>query len=128
MAVSRISPSSSRENRCSGSSSHAAISRTTVSSPVSICLVERNGFVGLAPAQLHQRLVDRDPHNPGVELGIALELIQVLVGFHKGLLQHIFRIFAVLRDVLRQAEDLAFVAAHQFAERGGIAFARLRHQ
>ena len=89
-----------------------------MSSPVSIGLVEGDRFVGLPPAQLHQRLVDRDADDPGVELGIALELVQVLVGLHEGLLQHVLGIFAVLRDVLRQTEDLAFVAAHQFAERG----------
>ena len=89
--------------------------------------IDRDGFVGFAAAQLHERLIDGDTHDPGVELGIALELVEVLIGLHEGLLEHVFGILAILRDVLGQPEDLALIAPHQFAKCTGIARARLRN-
>jgi len=55
-------------------------------------------------------------------------MIQVLVGFHERLLQNVFRILAVLRHVLGQPENLAFVLLHQLPEGPGIAFAGPRNQ
>ena len=41
----------------------------------------------------------------------------MLVGLQERFLHHVFGVFFVLRDVLRQAENLALVAAHQRLER-----------
>ncbi len=49
----------------------------------------------------------------------------MLVSLHERLLQHIFGVFAVLRDMLRQAENPAFIPTHQFGKSASIAFARL---
>jgi hypothetical protein len=67
-------------------------------------LVDRDRFVGLPPAQFHQRLVDRDPDNPGIELRVALELVQVLIGLHESFLQHVFGVSRTAGDAMRRAK------------------------
>ncbi len=52
----------------------------------------------------------------------------MLVGLHEGFLQNILGILAILGDVLRQPEDLAFVPSHQFPKGAGIAIPGLRDQ
>ena len=42
--------------------------------------------------------VVRDPIHPGVESGITLEAIEVLVGFREGLLHDVQRVLATLLD------------------------------
>ena len=53
---------------------------------------------------------------------------QVFVGLQEGLLQDIFGVFPVLRDILRQPKDIALVALGQLAERCAIALASLGDQ
>jgi hypothetical protein len=49
----------------------------------------------------------------------------MLVGFQEGFLEHILSVLPILGDVLGQAENLAFIPAHQFPEGGGIPLAGL---
>jgi hypothetical protein len=43
-------------------------------------------------------------------------------------LQNVFGILTILRNMLSQTENLAFVTAHEFIERSGVVSARLRYQ
>jgi hypothetical protein len=47
--------------------------------------------------------------------------MQVPVGFQERFLHYIFRVFPVLRDVLRNPEDVAIIAANQFFKRRVVA-------
>src|SRR5436853_7777998 len=80
-------------------------------------LVERYHAFGATTAQLHERLVDRDSHQPSVELRLTLELSQVLIGLQERILHHVFRVFPVLPNVLRDAEYVPAVALNQFFKR-----------
>ena len=72
--------------------------------------------LGPPAPQLHQRFVDRNADQPGIKLGLPLELIQISVSLEERILHHIFRVFTVLCDVLRYAEDIPIVASDQFLE------------
>ncbi len=72
--------------------------------------IQRDHAFGPTTAQFHQRFVDRDPDQPGIELGLTLELIQIGVSLEERILHHIFRVFAVLRDVLRDAKYIPVIA------------------
>ena len=74
-------------------------------------LIHGDGFGGFALAEAHEALVDRDADQPGGELGVALELLQLLEGLEEDVLGDVFGVFAVLGDVLGGAEDLALVLA-----------------
>jgi hypothetical protein len=67
-----------------------------------------------------RNFVDRDAHQPGIELRLSLELFQVGVGLEERILHHIFRVLAVLRDVLRNAKYVPVVTPDQFLERAYI--------
>jgi hypothetical protein len=53
-------------------------------------------------------------------LGIPSELPQVLEGLKKGLLNCVLGIFPVMRNILRDSEEFAIVALHEFLESGNI--------
>ena len=72
-------------------------------------LVHGDGFAGLALAETHEALVDRDADEPGRELGVSLELVQLLVSLEECVLRDVFGVFTVLGNVLCYAEDLALV-------------------
>ncbi len=76
-------------------------------------LVHRDEFAGAPLAQAHQTLVYRDPDQPCVELRVPLKLVELLVCLEKRVLHDVFGVFAVLRDVLRDPEDLPLVLADQ---------------
>ncbi len=46
---------------------------------------------------------------PGRELGVSLELVQLLVSLEECILRDVFGVFTVLSNMLRYAEDLALV-------------------
>ena len=82
-------------------------------SSVSQILVDRNHLAGAPLAQPHQAFVDRDSHQPCVKLRVPLKLIELFIRLQKRVLHHVFGVFAVLRDVLRNPEDLPLVLADQ---------------
>ena len=81
-------------------------------------LVHGDGLAGLAFAQAHEALVDGDADEPGGELRVSLELVELFVGLEKGVLGDVFGVFAILRDVLGDPEDLPFVLADELLEGG----------
>ena len=64
-------------------------------------------------SQAHQALVDCDSNQPCVKLRVPLKLIELFVRLEERVLHHVFGIFAVLRDVLRNPEDLPLILADQ---------------
>src|SRR5258706_10250044 len=52
----------------------------------------------------------------------------MFVGLQEGLLEHIFGVFPVLRNILRQPEDIALIALGQFVEGCAIALPSLGDQ
>src|SRR6202035_4593654 len=80
-------------------------------------LVHGDRSTGLALAQPHQAFVDGDADQPGGELGVALELIELLIRLQESVLGNILRVFTVLRDMLRNPEDLPVVLSNQLLER-----------
>src|SRR5262249_15261559 len=84
-------------------------------------LIQRDRTLGPTTAQFHQRLVDRYTHEPSIKLRLALKLFQVAVGLQEGILHHVFRVLAVLRDVLSDSKNVAIVSLDQFLERRYIA-------
>ncbi len=78
-------------------------------------------MVRAALAELHQRLVHGDAHQPGVKAGVALEFAEVLVSLQKGFLHGVFGVFAILGDVLGEAENFALVAADEGFEGADVA-------
>jgi hypothetical protein len=56
----------------------------------------------LSFAQKHERGIDADPGEPGGKLGSAIEALQVDKGAQEGVLQRIFRVFAVARDAVNR--------------------------
>ena len=90
--------------------------------PSSVCdvLVHGDGLAGLALAQPHKTFVDCDAHQPGGKLGVALELVQLLVRLEEGILRDVFRVLAVLGNVLRYPENLPLVLANQLLKRRGV--------
>ena len=75
--------------------------------------VHGDGLAGLTLAQAHKTFVDCDADQPGGELGVALELVQLLVSLEEGILRDVFRVFAVLGNMLRYPKDLPFVLPDQ---------------
>ena len=75
--------------------------------------VHGDGFAGFALAQTHEAFVDGDADEPGGELGVSLELIQLLVSLEECILRDVFGVFTVLGDVLRYAKDLALVLSDE---------------
>ena len=76
---------------------------------------------GASTAELHQRFVHRDSDQPGIKLGLHLELRQILVRLQECVLHYVFRVFAVLRNVLRNPENVPVVTPNEFLERADIA-------
>ena len=79
----------------------------------------RETTFGAALAQLHQRFVHRDANQPGVKARVSLEAVEILEGFQERVLHRVFGVFAVLRDVHAEAENLSLVAVHQFFKGSG---------
>jgi hypothetical protein len=52
---------------------------------------------------------------------LALELMQVAIGFQECVLHYILSILTILRDVLRDAKNIPIVALDQFFERSDVA-------
>ena len=48
---------------------------------------------------------------PGRELGVALELVEFLVGLEEGILRDIFGVLPVLRNMLRNPKNLPLILA-----------------
>jgi hypothetical protein len=69
-----------------------------------------------ASPQFHERLVDRDAREPGIEAGISTKGVQVPKGSQKGILRHFFGIFAVPGNRLREPENARAVSCHEFFE------------
>src|SRR6185369_910411 len=65
--------------------------------------------------------IDRNSYQPGIKLRLALELSQVLVRLQECVLNHVFGILAILRNVLRNAKDVAVVTLHQRFESSYVA-------
>ena len=60
-----------------------------------------------------RRFVDCDSNQPCVELRVSLELVDLFVRLEERILHDIFSVFTVLRDMLRNPEDLPVVLADQ---------------
>src|SRR5690606_21584994 len=72
--------------------------------------------------------VDRDPVQPGVELGVAAEVAERAVGAQEGFLGHVLA-FAPVADVAAdERDDPVLVLAHQQVERGAVAALHALHQ
>ncbi len=84
-------------------------------------LVDRDHFAGAPLAQPHQALVYCDSNQPCVKFRIPLKLIELLVRLQERVLHDVFSVFAVLRDVLRNPEDLPVVLADELVVRRDIA-------
>ena len=69
-----------------------------------------------ASPQFHERLIDRDAREPGVEAGISTKCVQVQKGSQKGILRHFFGIFAVPGNRLREPENARAVSCHELFE------------
>ena len=65
-------------------------------------------------AKLHQRFIHRNSYQPCVKLRITFEPVKVLICLQERVLNHIFCIFPVLSDVLRDAENAAVIHPHEF--------------
>jgi hypothetical protein len=91
-------------------------------------LVHGDGLTGLALAEAHKALVDGDADQPGRELGVSLELVELLVCLEKCILRNVFSVFTVLRYVLRYAEDLALVLPDKLLEGGCVSIFGARNQ
>jgi hypothetical protein len=65
-----------------------------------------------------------DADEPGIKAGVSLKFAEVLEGFEESLLHGVFGVFAILGDVLREAENLALVTAHESFERVDVACLR----
>jgi hypothetical protein len=91
-------------------------------------LVHGDGFAGLALAQPHEALIDGDADEPGRELGVSLELVQLLVGLEECVLRNVFSVFTVLGNVLRHPEDLALVLPDQLLKCSRIPLFRARYK
>jgi len=76
-------------------------------------LVHGDQFARAPLAQPHQTLVYRDSYQPCVKFRVPLKLIELLIGFEKRILHYVFGVFAVLRNVLRNPEELPLVLADQ---------------
>jgi hypothetical protein len=79
------------------------------------------GFRPALTADARQCFVDGDPRQPGREAGRAIELTQVCVGIHVGLLHHVFGFVLVPHDRPGRPVDALVVAAHQQFEQRGVA-------
>jgi hypothetical protein len=79
------------------------------------------GRAALAGAQRVERGVDRDPVQPGEEVGAAVERAQPAVRAHEGLLGDVVRVAVVAEDVERCRVHASLMAPHQAAE--GVAVA-----
>jgi hypothetical protein len=91
-------------------------------------LVHGDGFAGLALAEAHEALVDCDADEPGRELGVSLELLQLLVSLEECILRDVFGVFTVLSNMLRYAEDLALVLPDELLESSRIPLFRARYE
>src|SRR5439155_27013603 len=65
-------------------------------------------------SQLHERLVYSDANQPCRELRVSLESAQILMSFEECSLDNLFRIFGIMRHILGDAKQLAFVPPYQF--------------
>jgi hypothetical protein len=66
---------------------------------------------------------NRNAHQPGIKLGLPLKLSQVLIRLQERVLHNVFGILAILRDVLRNAENVAVVPLHQLLKRCNVSAA-----
>src|SRR5580692_2605683 len=76
-------------------------------------LVDRDHFASAPLAEAHQGFVDCDSDQPCVELRVPLKLVKLFVGLEERVLHHVFSVFAILRNVLRNAKNLAIVLADE---------------
>src|ERR1700736_2166654 len=91
---------------CSGLGLQSATSRGSESSSVftsSSRETVRSGFL---------RRHFLSAHQPGIKLGLFLELRQVPVRLEERFLNHIFGVLAILRNVLCNAENVAVITPH----------------
>jgi hypothetical protein len=72
------------------------------------------------------RAVDRDPVQPGAEIGARFETAQLTVGFQEGLLHHVFRVLRRSCHSMRDPIDGAAVALNQRAKSFAITVAGQR--
>src|SRR5690606_5393470 len=79
-----------------------------------------------AAAQRHQRLVQRDPAQPGPERALAAESADPVVHLQHRLLQHLEGLLAVAADAQRHGEHRPLEPAIHLFERGTVAGPRLR--
>ena len=70
-----------------------------------------------SPAQPPERLVERDPRQPGGERRLAAEALERGEGAHPGRLHHVLRLGVVAQDAAGGAEEPPVVAADQLADR-----------
>src|SRR5579864_1588618 len=75
-------------------------------------IIERD-FTPPALAELHERLIHRDAHQPCVEARIAAEVGDMLESLKESVLTNVLRVLVVLRDVPCEAIDSALIAIHQ---------------
>src|SRR6185437_15986707 len=78
--------------------------------------VHGDSLTGLALAQPHKALIDRDANQPGRESGVSLKLVELLISLEKCVLRDVFGVFTVLSNMLRYPEDLALVLPDKLQE------------
>jgi len=64
----------------------------------------------------HERFIHRDACQPSRELGFFLKSVQMKKCFVKAFLRHVFSIFPVIRNALRDGENFLAVTKNQFLE------------
>ena len=62
--------------------------------------------------------IRRDPEQPGAQVAVPIDAGISAVGAQAGVLEQVERVLAVAGQAVEEAEDFAFMAAHQFFERG----------
>ncbi len=86
-----------------------------------IGLVEVEEAPEPAPAPMIHRPVPGDPRQPGPQLGLPPEGVELAEGGNEGFLGHVLGILAVAERGQRGPENGSLVALDNFIERGGIA-------
>jgi hypothetical protein len=66
--------------------------------------------------EAHQRLVDRDPVEPGEELGVAAITVQVAPRLHEDVLGRLLDVAAVIEEPVEHRRDPSLARAHELAE------------
>ncbi len=86
--------------------------------------VHSSSGLGVTPPP-HQRLIRRDPHEPGGEFGLAAERSQCAKRLEIGFLDSVFRLCVIAQDGPRSSVKRSVVRAHQRFERAHVARQRL---